>query len=716
MGKNTRSIQYFFFGQDFADGLRITLVVLVPALLASYFGQLETGLTVALGALCVSITDLPGPVLHKRNGMLYGLLCMVVVALITGFARLHNAVMGVEVMAFSFLFTLFTVYGTRAGAVGSAALLVMILTMDLPLTPAQVLLHAALVAAGGLWYILTSVLFFRVQPYRPAQRALGECIHAVAAFLRIKAEFYQVSTDLAADYRRVVAQQIVVNEKQDAARQLLFKSREIVKDSTSKSRALVLAFVDVVDLYEYITATYYDYTAIRERFGPTGILEEVAALIKLLAEELDAIGLAIHAGRPYTSTLDVNGELERLKRRIDAVAENDKDQPTLVLKKILVNIRSLQQQVQRVMHYFSGPGGKPRRTLENLELGRFVSSEDYRLEVLTDNLTRRSNVFRHALRMAVACTLGFVVAKLMPLGHHSYWIVMTVAFMLKPGFSLTKQRNYERVAGTLAGGAVGVLILRFVPNATVQFGFMLCCMLASYSAQRRYYFVSVFFMTPFILILFSFLGIGYLNLLEERVIDTLLGCTIAFSAGYLLFPTWEATQLRVHMREVVKANLRYLQQLAAGLAGQRPALTDYKVARKDVYVSSANLSAAFQRMLSEPESKRRQSEAVQQFVVLNHILSANIAALMGAPGADAPGPLRLPPEGVRPVNQALAALAESLQKLDEAAAPLPDKVPALPAQPAAPGPTPDDQLLLEQLAFLQKVSTDIRKVTDQVLA
>lgn len=711
---DTRRLQFFLFGQDLADGLRITLLVLIPSLICAYLNQMEAGFILSLGALCVSVTDIPGPTLHKRNGMLACVLCMLLVALVTGFMRHNVYVLGAEILLFSFCFTMLMVYGNRAGAVGTAALLVMIIMMDQPLSTPQVLHYAALVSVGGLWYTAASLLTRQVRPYRPVERALGECIHAIAKFLELKADFYEPQKDLNAAYRILLAQQVVVSERQDAMRQLLFKSRQLVEDSTGIGRALMFAFIEAIDLYEHITATYYDYAALRQRFGATGLLPNMARLIREMAAELDTIGLAIHSHSTYHTRPDWTAELDQLKARIDALGDQDSGISVLMLKKVLVNFRNMQQQLQTLVQYFDPTSPTRRRDVGPVEYRRFVSRENLSPDLLLSNLTVKSSVFRHAVRMGLACLFGFAVAKWVSFGHHSYWIVMTCAFMLKPGFSLTKERNYQRVLGTIGGGLLGVVLLWLITDTTLRFVLMVFLMIGTYSFQRRNYVVSVFLMTPFLLIMFTFLGLGFLQLLGERVIDTLIGCAIALAAGYLLFPTWEANQLRHFMRDVVEANLRYLQQLADRLAGRPLQLTEYKLVRKAVYISSANLSAAFQRMLSEPESKRQHSEEVQQFVVLNHILSSNIATL-GATLTAQPG-ATVPPEQQRPLGQAMAALTTSLRRLDPATpAAAPESAPAEAATPASSTRTPDDQILTEQLAFIRQLSQDISKVTEAAL-
>ncbi|GAB3234406.1 FUSC family membrane protein [Hymenobacter seoulensis] len=709
MNERVRSFQYFFSSQEFSDGLRTTLSILLPGLVLGSVGDLVTGLTVSLGAVCVSLTDAPGPMVHKRNGMLAATALIGIMALVTGFLHPYQWLLGAEVVVASFVFTMLLVYGNRAGGVGTAGLLVIILMLERPLAPAEVLPYAALIVAGGLWYLCVTVLFDRLRPYRPAQQALGDCIRTIADFLRLKAEFYRTGTNLEQDYRQLLAKQVSVNEKQDAVRELLFKTRQLMSESTGTGRRLVLTFVDVVDLYEQITITYHDYSALHQRFEGTGILDVIAREIEQCAAELENIGFAIQANHGYTSGRDLMAGLENLKLRIDALEDPSKSGYTLMLKKILVNLRNLTQRLQDVRAYFDTTAKAPIG--RELEFGRFVAHQRFDLKQLRDHLTPQSSIFRHSARMFVACLIGFLITQVLP-GTHSYWVLMTITYMLKPAFSLTKERNVQRVLGTLMGGALGAAMLWLISDHMVLLALLVVCMLVSFSFARINYLVTVTFMTPFILILFSFLGLGYVQVVEERVFDTVLGCFIAFSTGYLLFPNWESGQLHDHLKAVLRANLHYLRTLQEALSGSAVAVLDYKLARKDVYVSSANLSAAFQRMMSEPRAKQHRPTEVHEFVVLNHILSSNVASITSAVLA---GDMRpsLPAAGQKALRQAQQALHRSLRRLD----PQQPEAPASPEVPAAAAATapPTDPLLNEQLEFIQKVSSDIGKVTEAVL-
>jgi uncharacterized membrane protein YccC len=208
----------------------------------------------------------------------------------------------------------------------------------------------------------------------------------------------------------------------------------------------------------------------------------------------------------------------------------------------------------------------------------------------------------------------------------------------------------------------------------------------------------------------SFLGIGHLDIVEERVLDTVIGSTIAFIASYLIFPTWEFEQIKMTLSEVIYSNVNYLVKIAKTITGKPVTTTEYKLARKDVYVKSANLSAAFERMTSEPKSKQRSIKDIHKFVVLNHILSSYTATV--ASEITVKGMHKATPDTLKLVKKSIAVLNESSKKLGgerleftgEKAEPTEELIP-----------TVTDNLLKEQLDFISKISNDIAKITDDIV-
>jgi YccS/YhfK family integral membrane protein len=707
MQGQAKEIKYFLYSQAFADGLRATLAILAPALLGYFFGYFTIGISISLGAMCVSLTDAPGPIIHRRNGLLLCCLFVFLVALITPLARLNLYTMGLEIALVCFFFSMFNVYGSRASSVGNAAILVMILTMEDVVMPKDIFINALFIFAGGLFYTAFSLLLHTIRPYRIAQRSLGDCIRQIAAYLSIKANFYDVETSLEENYRKMVAQQIVVNEKQDAVRELFFKTRQIVKETTYEGRRLVFTFVKAVDLFEDITATFYDYASIRQQYEGSGALKAINKTLNSIAFELDTIGFAMQTNTQFRRTMDYDEEIKQLKAKIDTFAPKG-EMNTLILRKILVNLRNMLQGMNDMVEYFNR-STKPKKS--DLDHSHFVSHQSLDPKLIVNNLSFQSTIFRHAMRVAIACVAGFAASKLISYGHHSYWILMTIAFMLKPAFSLTKERNVQRILGTVAGGLIGVLILVFIPNTTVLFVLMLLFMIGTYSFMRINYLVMVIFTTPYVLILFAFLGTGFKTVAEERVFDTLLGCAIAFTAGYLLFPQWESDQLKKYMNGIVKANAMYLQKIIEALHGKRISMLQYKLARKEVYLNSANLSAAFQRMLSEPRSKQKNEKHIHQFVVLNHILFSNIASV--ASTLLAARDEAHPAEQRHLAKKAFSALSETSKLFGDQVEAATIRTTDIVEKQVSAG---DDELMNDQLNFIYKISTDIYKTTKVLTA
>lgn len=702
--ERTQQLRYFLFGQHFTDGVRVTLEIIIPTILFSFLGDIHTGMILSLGALCVSISDGPGPVVHKRNGMLYCNIFIFLMAIVTGFLNTNVLFLGMLILVSTFLFTMFSVYGNRASSVGTAVLLLMILRMSTEVPTDRILIDSLLILAGGVWYMVVALLIYKFTPYRPAQRALGDCINETAEYLLIKSKMYNPSTDLEKKYKKLLDQQVIVSEKQDAVRELLFKNRAILKESTHYGRVLVLTFSNVVDIFEHIMATWYDYGLLREKYKSTGLLEEISDVIKNIAGEMKNIAEAIHSNDPYKKEFELIPALDILKKKIDATSSTGS---TIMLKKILVNLRNLGEEVEEILKYFKEDLSGKRKFRTEKDYSRFVSHQQINGSVLKNNLTFESSVFRHSLRMMITCGAGFAIAKLMSTGHHSYWILMTIIIILKPGFSLTKQKNFDRLIGTIGGGIIGLLIIGFVQDENILFGLIVFFMIGTYTFVRLNYVVMVNFLTPYVLILFHFLGLGVIDVAGERLADTAIASVLAFLASYFLFPHWESRNLLGYMGGVLKSNIHYLQKLKVLFFGSKISSLEYNLVRKELFVATANLSAALHRMLSEPKSKQQHQKEIYQFVVLNHVLSSNVASLTATMY-----------NNQQPVSKAILSklkssiqsLEKSLEQIEERYVPSdPEMQTLLLSQNAE-----TDPQLVEQMNFILKVADDIGKLTDTI--
>jgi len=695
MNNLPQDIQRFLYGQHFADGLRMSVLILFPSLAASYLGHFDIGLTMSIGALCVSICDTPGPAHHKRNAMLICCAFIFLISLLTGFLRMNVYVMGASLTFFAFFFAMFTMYGVRAGLVGTAVLLLMALQMDKELEPLKILQNCLFLTGGALWYSAVSILILQLFPLRSAQRALGECIRETAEYLSLRGLLYDTNVPLDEVYTRLIAQQVILSDKQNEVRELLFKNQKIVSQSTRKARAMVLTFDEVVDLYEKISASHIDYQAIREQYALTEVLQTISITISRLAEILDSTGAAIQYNISPKDRPDISIAMNALADAVTCTVDDDR-RP--MLDGLLTNIQNMYRVVTDLQHYFTDDYPILKSDNITLEHTRFVSHQDFDLKLFRYNLSFDSLTFRHAVRMALACLTGFLLSKLVMHGHHTYWLLITIIFVLKPAFSLTRERNRQRILGTVIGGIIGVAVLVFIQSTNILFALMFTFMLITYSFQRHRYMIAMIFMTPYILILFHFMHVGLVEVAEERVVDTIVGSIIALIAGYLILPDWESGQIRANMSHMLHANYRYLRSIRDSLSGMSVPVTEYKLIRKDVYISTSNLSAAIQRMKSEPSSTRKNTKEIQQFSILNHLLSSGIAAAKES--------IKVSSDQNRLIwtEKALTILKETISYVDE------NKKPAPPADAKA------SETIIPKDPFesIYKTSTKIEQITQTV--
>jgi len=626
-----REYKSFINSYYVSEGIRITIGLTLPAVLLSYFGQLPAGIIISLGASCVIMVDNAGPIHHRRNAMLVCDALIFIVSLVTGFVAHSPWLLGLLIAVFCFSFSMIGVYGSRASSIGLAALFVMVLNIDRDNQGWQVLRNAVFVLAGGLWYTILSLMLYSFRPYKLAQQALGDCIQATGDYLQTKASFYGRDFDSEKNYTQLLRQQSSIHEKQNLVRELLFKSRDVIKDSTKIGRTLLMIFLDIVDLFERVMTSYPNYEALHGYFGEADILPKFQQLMIAMADELNEIGIAIKSGKSLPDSGEIQAKIQDLKTYFIQFRDEHRSASTLegfiILRQILDGLEDMGDRL-RILHAYTNFDGSPgKRKLPDPDYyEQFVTHQEIDPKLLLDQFSLQSNTFRHSLRVAIATVTGYIISTFFPFGH-SYWILLTIIVILKPAYSLTKKRNYDRLFGTIAGAVLGILVLHFVKTKDGLFIFLIIFMVGAYSFMRVRYLVFVLLMTPYILLLFYLLNPANFKLvITDRVIDTAIGSAVAFLANLLILPAWEHEQISDYLVNMIDANRNYFQQ-AITLPIGKAVSTSYRLSRKETYVSLANLSDAFNRMLSEPKRKQKNTGSLYQFVVLNHQLTSYIGSL-----------------------------------------------------------------------------------------
>ncbi|MCW3079675.1 FUSC family membrane protein [Segetibacter sp.] len=629
-----KTYKSFINSHYLSEGVRITTGVVLPALAFSYFNMFSIGIIISLGALFVSVTDSPGPIHHRKNGMAVCIAGILIATLLIGFAVNSPVLLAVFLFAGCFFFSMIGIYGTRPGSIGTAVMLVMTLTIDPRLnldTSLKVVTHSFYMVCGGVWYMGFSMLLYNFRPYRLLQQALGEAIQATGEYLRIRSEFYKKEVNYENTFKQLLHQQALVQNKQDELAELLFKTRSIVKESTNIGRSLVMIHLDIVDIFERIMMSHQQYPLLHKYFDETDILNDYYNLAKELAYELEDLGIAVKSGERSPQSRDLIQHIIQVTEKLNQLRLNylkpDNIEGFISLRRILENIQDLAERLVTLRKYTDFDGTFKKRKIKGSDYEHLISSQQITPGLFFSNLTLKSDTFRHSLRVSIAIVIGFIIASVLNIGH-SYWVLLTIVVILKPAFSLTKKRNIDRLAGTFAGVIIALIILYAVNNNTTLLAFLVVFMAGGYTFMRTNYFISVLLMTTYLLIFYHLLNPGdFKLLLTDRIVDTLIGSIIAFMASIFLFPSWERKKFKPVMITMLTDVKEYFSVVADAFSGHEIDPLEKQLARKNALVALANLSDAFNRMISEPKSQQQGVEVLHQFVVLNHMLTSYIATL-----------------------------------------------------------------------------------------
>jgi len=705
-----------FINSHYLNGaIRITVGITLPAILLSQFNNLSAGISLSIGAMCVGNTDNPGPIHHRRNGMIACVLIIFLVTLLIGLASTSLIWTGLLVLIFCFVFSFIGVYGVRASSIGVNALLVMVLNIDRQHTTMESLINAVYVLAGGVWYTVLSLLLYSFRPYRLVQQAIGDCVQATAGYLRIKAAFYASNTDYDEDYRQLMESQVEIHAKQDLVRELLFKSRNIVKESTHVGRVLMMIFLDIIDLFERIITSQQDYRMLHRNFDNTELMQDCRRLILELAAELDEIGIAIMSGKPSAETGDLPAHIRQVRERVKQYSATHRTtenaEAFASLNDILDSIEDLGLRLHTLHGYTTYDRTLSRNVSAEVDVQEFVAHTDIDQKLIVENLNFNSDIFRHALRVSIATLAGYIISGFLPFGH-GYWILLTIIVIMKPVYSLTKQRNVQRLLGTLGGAFIGLLLLYFIKDTAVLFVLMFLFMIMTYVFLRTNYLVAVIMTTPYVLLLFHLLyPTDFRTILTDRVIDTAIGSAISFVASLLIIPTWEHERISDFMSAALQANIAYFKDVAGSFLGKPVTVHQYKLSRKNAFVALANLSDAWSRMLTEPRRKQKNVTGMHQFVVANHMLTSHIATLA----------YYMDPYAARYADPAYEPVVEDIVcRLEQAVEVLEDKRSAVPKPPAKElllamnqraQASKEFKPIVDQFHFIMKVTADVSKLS-----
>ncbi|MFD9035459.1 FUSC family protein [Streptomyces sp. NPDC059567] len=263
--------------------------------------------------------------------------------------------------------------------------------------------------------------------------------------------------------------------------------------------------------------------------------------------------------------------------------------------------------------------------------------------------------WRYGLRLALCIGLAQALVSLIDVPR-SYWVALTVTFVLKPDFGSVFSRAVLRAAGTAIGLVTAALVFAEVPRGWwyVPIMLVLAGLIPAFSAKG--YAFQTAAITPVILLLSDLLNHQGFDLVLPRLWDSLVGCAIALIAGYLLWPESWHSRIGDRLADAVADSAAYVNR--AFCAPEQADQAARIRARRRLYRDLSAVRSEFQRALTEPPPTGTVASAWWPLVVaVERIVDATTAARVRVNhGAPAPEPAE-----VEEVEQQLRELADGLR-------------------------------------------------------
>ena len=624
------SIKKFIDSIHFTSALKVTFSAVVPALLFSYLGDFSTGFTIALGAILTYPSDIPSSFKHKVNGMLVAIFTIAVMNLVINFIYPYAFLFYPVLIFLIFLMSMISVYGQRATMVSFSGLLAITLAFANLQSGWEILQYSGLLLTGGLFYLVISLLFYYIRPNRYIQLQIAQGILLTAKYLKLRGDLWELNSDRKEITKKQLHFQVELNTIHENIREVLIRNRTNV-GSSNQNRKMLITFISLVEIMELAIATSFDHNKLHQKFDAhPQVLETYQNLAYKLAACLKKVGKSIENSTKYASKHNLLTELEKLEIAISDYEKQFSSEETaegvLMLTNMLHYAEKQVEKIKTIERAFIANIHVNEFKGRDKDLEKFLSPNTYLWSTLIENLSFSSTVFRHSIRLTLTILIGFIIGQILPF-QNTYWILLTIVVIMRPGYGLTNERTYHRIFGTLLGGLIAFGILLFIHDTIVRASLAILAMLLGFTYTPSNYKIGATFVTIYVVFIYAILTPNIIDVVQYRILDTCVGALLAFLANSFIWPSWEFLNLPTFISKAIVANRNYLNQISILYNQKGEVTTPYRLARKEAFIAIGNLMASFQRMIQEPKSKQNNLQQAYKLTVVNHSLLSSLASL-----------------------------------------------------------------------------------------
>ena len=624
----SQSLRRLWALDKFSYSVRVFIALTGSMAVCWYQDEMGLLIPLFLGIIASALAETDDSWQGRLNALAVTLVCFSVAALSVELLFPYPIIFVIALALASFGLTMLGALGERYGAIASATLILSVYTMigvDQRGGAVTDFWHEpVLLVAGAAWYGLLSVLWQALFSNQPVQQSLARLFRELGYYLKLKASLFEPIRQLDVEARRLeLAQQNGrVVAALNAAKEIILHRVGNGRPGSKVSRYLKLYFL-AQDIHERASSSHYPYNALAEAFFHSDVLFRCQRLLRQQGKACRALAESIQMRQPFLYDASFAEALSDLH----ASLEHLRIQSNPAWRGLLRSLRALAANLgtlDRLLSDASNPDALADATDSSLLDRSPRNLKDVWIRLRTQ-LTPTSLLFRHALRLPLALSIGYGMVHLI---HPSqgYWIILTTLFVCQPNYGATRRKLGQRIIGTAIGLTLAWALFDLFPNPLIQSCFAIAAGVVFFINRTTRYTLATAAITLMVLFCFNQVGDGY-GLFLPRLFDTLLGSLIAGLSVFLFLPDWQGRRLNKVLANTLTCNSIYLRQIMQQYAAGKSDDLAYRLARRNAHNADAALSTTLANMLMEPGHFRKEADVGFRFLVLSHTLLSYLSGL-----------------------------------------------------------------------------------------
>ncbi len=615
----------YLFNSSLRYLLRIFFALAGCAAVPWWLQQIEWTIPLTLGVVAAALADLDDRWTGRLRNLMITLVCFCIASVSVELLFPYPWAFAIGLALSSWGFILLGALGQRYATIAFGALLIAVYTMlGIGLFP-EWWMQPALLLIGALWYNLLTFIGHLIFPVRPVQEQLAASFSQLASYLEAKANLFDPDAgqqdDASTIATAMVNSQLVaqLNQTKTTIQSRLRGDR----GSRSTRRSLHYYFV-AQDIHERASSSHLRYHLLRDNWRYNEVLFRFQRLLNMQAQACRKLAESILLRQPWHHDSSFERTFSRLETALERLQQNDPQDPhNRALFWLLRNLRAIDAQLASIES--EQALAEPTSSADNhLSREGLSGWADIRLR-LSRHLSPGSALFRHAVRMSLVLCVGYAFIQITGL-HRGYWILLTSLFVCQPNYNATRRRLALRIGGTLAGIAIGLPVLWLVPSIEGQLILIVLSGVLFFAFRQIQYAQATLFITLLVLLCFNLLGEGF-EVALPRIVDTLLGCGLAWLAVAFVWPDWQFRKISAVADRTLNANCRYLDAILEQYHQGKDNRLPYRVARRDAHNADAEPASVVSNMSSELKLQQPLRENAFRLLCLNHSFLSYISAL-----------------------------------------------------------------------------------------